>query len=107
MKSSAFSRARKSNATRIVDANCDVRTLIAEHLGVDVERVTDDVRLSDLGADWLDRLELLIVIETQFADASITDTEVDRIDVVGDLVRYVESLGKDRQRGAGGGLLLQ
>jgi len=37
----------------------DARTLIARQLGVDIKRVTDDAHFTDdLGADWLDRLEL-------------------------------------------------
>jgi acyl carrier protein len=44
-----------------------VRTLIANHLGVSVGRVTDEAHFTDdLGADWLDRLELVMVIEDQF-----------------------------------------
>src|SRR6266566_4061610 len=36
-----------------------VRALIARHLDVDIGRVTDDASfIDDLGADWLDRLEL-------------------------------------------------
>jgi acyl carrier protein len=77
----------------------DVRTLIAAHLGVDIARVTDDAHLrDDLGADWLDRLELMIAIEDQFADVEITDADVDRIDVVGDLIRHVESMGSHNRR---------
>ena len=54
---------------REVLASNDVRTLIANQLGVDVKRVTDEAHFTDdLGADWLDRLELMIVIEDQFAD---------------------------------------
>jgi hypothetical protein len=38
----------------------DVRALVAEHLGIDIGRVTDEAHFdNDLGADWLDRLELL------------------------------------------------
>jgi acyl carrier protein len=51
-----------------------VRALIAEHLNVDVKRVTDEAHFTeDLGADWLDRLELMILIEDQFAGLEITD----------------------------------
>jgi len=60
---------QKATATREVLASNDVRTLIANHLGVDVKRVTDEAHFTDdLGADWLDRLELMIVIEDRFAD---------------------------------------
>jgi acyl carrier protein len=84
-------------------AASDVRTLIAEHLGVDIARVTDEAHLADdLGADWLDRLELMIVIEDRFVDVEISDDDIDRIDVVGDLIRHVESTSRDRRRGAVG-----
>jgi acyl carrier protein len=80
-------------------ATKDVRTLIADHLGVDVKRVTDEAHLEDdLGADWLDRLELMIVIEDRFADVEISDDDVDQITVVGDLIRHVESVGNARRQ---------
>jgi acyl carrier protein len=66
-----------------------LRALIAKHLNVDIRRVTDDAHLShDLGADWLDRLELIIVVE-EFAGVEIPDSESDRIEVVGDLIDYL------------------
>jgi acyl carrier protein len=69
----------------------DVRTIIAKHLGVEVKRVTDEARFTyDLGADWLDRLELMIVIEDQFPAVEITDEDVDRIEVVGDLIHHIK-----------------
>jgi acyl carrier protein len=69
----------------------DVRTIIAKHLGVEVKRVTDEAHFTyDLGADWLDRLELMIVIEDQFPAAEITDEDVDRIEVVGDLIHHIK-----------------
>ena len=46
------------------DRFIEIRTLIAKHLDVDIERVTDEAHfIDDLGADWLDRLELMIMIE--------------------------------------------
>jgi acyl carrier protein len=68
-----------------VDIN-ELRVLIAEHLEVDVRHVTDDAHLGrDLGADWLDRLELIILVE-EIAGVEITDDEADQIEVVGDLI---------------------
>ena len=70
----------------------EIRTLIAEHLDVDIERVTDKAHfIDDLGADWLDRLELIIMIEDRFGGLEITDDDADQIKVVGDLIRYVET----------------
>jgi acyl carrier protein len=59
---------QKATAMREVLASNDVRTLVAKHLGVSVGRVTDEAHFTnDLGADWLDRLELMMVVEDHFA----------------------------------------
>ena len=81
-----------ATARKEVLAAKDVRTLIARQLGIDVKRVTDEAHFSnDLGADWLDRLELMIVIEDRFVDVVITDVDVDQLEVVGDLIRHIEN----------------
>ena len=82
-----------------------VRRVIAGHFRVDVDRLTDEARLyDDLGADWLDRLELIIVIEDQVVGFGLADVVVDQIDTVGDLMRLVDSM-QGRGTGAmmGGG----
>lgn len=69
-----------------------VRTLIAEYLGVDAKRVTDEAHLSDdLGFDWLDRLELMILIEDEFSDIELSDNDANQIEVVGDLIHILRS----------------
>ena len=69
----------------------EIRALIAKQLDVDIRRVTDEAHFNhDLGADWLDRLEVLTLIEDLFADVEITDEDADQIEVVGDLIRYIE-----------------
>jgi acyl carrier protein len=35
----------------------------------------------------------MIVIEDQFAGMEITDADIDQIEVVGDLIRYIETAG--------------
>jgi acyl carrier protein len=73
--------------------------VIAKHLGVDVKIVTDETHLTyDLGADWLDQLELMIAIEDEFAGVEITDDDVEQIDVVGDLIRHIEDASSERRR---------
>jgi acyl carrier protein len=74
-------------------AGNDVRALVARQLGIDIKRVTDEAHfIDDLRASWLDRLELMIAIEDQFADVEMTERDFDQIDVVGDLIRYVEGV---------------
>ena len=68
-----------------------VREIVAGHFGIDPNRLTDDARFrEDLGADWLDRLELLISIEDQVTGFELADVVADQIDTVGDLMRTVE-----------------
>ena len=70
------------------DAN-KIRALIAKYLGIDAERVTDEVHFrNDLELDSLDQLELLILIEEKFS--VVENAAVEQIEIVGDLIRYVE-----------------
>jgi acyl carrier protein len=69
------------------DAN-EVRALIAKYLGIDAERVTDEVHFSnDFDLDSLGRLELLILIEEKFVGVEFSGTAHE---VVGDLIRHIE-----------------
>jgi acyl carrier protein len=66
-----------------------LRKLIADYLGVDASRVTDEANLSDdLGIEWLDQIELLLIIEDEFAGIQFSDPPA--IELVGDLLRYIE-----------------
>jgi acyl carrier protein len=79
-----------NSSSRDVSDAGDIRAFLANHFHVDVGRITDDAHLRhDLGADWLDRLELLILIEDNFDDVELPD-DADRVEVVGDLIRHVQ-----------------
>src|ERR1700747_1247787 len=92
-------RGQETTGMSAVLACNDVRALIANQLGVDVKRVTDVAHFTDdLGADWLDRLELMIVIEDRFADVVITDEDIDQLEVVGDLIRHIEKVDHETRR---------
>ena len=45
---------------------------------------------NDFDLDSLDWLELLILIEQTFSGVEFSDAAVDRIEVVGDLIRHIE-----------------
>ena len=74
------------------DTAANVRRIIAKQFGVKLDRVVDDANLRHLGADRLDRLELLIRIEDQVPNLQISDLVVDHIETVGDLMRSIEDL---------------
>ena len=68
-----------------------VREIIATHFGIDPGSLTDDARFrDDLGADWLDRLEVMIAIEDQISGFEFADVVADQIDTIGDLMRAIE-----------------
>src|SRR5215471_2993629 len=74
-----------------VDFADKVRALIAKYLGVDVERVRDEAHFrNDFDLDSLDQLELLILIEEQFSSAEFSEAAMEQIEVVGDLIRYMD-----------------
>jgi acyl carrier protein len=76
----------------------DVRIVVAKQLGIDIESVTSETHfVHDLGADFLDRVELMLAIEDQFAGVEITDDDFEQIQVVGDLVRHLQNTRQVRR----------
>ena len=71
-----------------------VRNVIAKHFRIELDRLVDEARFDDLGADWLDRLELLIAIEDQVAEFSFNNVLAEQIETVGDLMRLVEGAAR-------------
>jgi acyl carrier protein len=73
------------------DVATKVRKLIADHLGVQTQRVSDQANFfDDLGVDRLDRLELIIAVEDHFG-IELEDDVVEKIVIVGDLIRFIEA----------------
>lgn len=63
--------------------------LVAEHLGVDIEKISDDTSfINDLGADSLDIVELVMDLEEEF-DVKIPEDIADKIQTVGDAVAFI------------------
>jgi len=82
-----------------------VRAIIAGQFGISRDRLTEDSRLrDDLGADRLDRLELMIAIEDRVTGVKIEDGVVDQLETIGDLMRVIENTrnGAMQARGATG-----
>lgn len=65
--------------------------IIREQLGQDKDEITDETHfINDLGADSLDTVELVMELEDAFG-VSISDEEAEKIQTVGDAVKYIES----------------
>ncbi|MCB1041342.1 MAG: acyl carrier protein [Acidobacteria bacterium] len=68
-----------------------VKALIAEELEVDEGQISmESMIVDDLGADSLDVVELMMRLEEKFS-IEIPDDEVDKMQTVGDAVKYIES----------------
>jgi len=68
-----------------------VRKMVADHLGVDEAKITDEANfIDDLGADSLDTVELVMAFEEEFG-SEISDSEAEKILTVGDAIKFIES----------------
>jgi acyl carrier protein len=67
-----------------------VKDIIAEELGVEREKLTNEASfMEDLGADSLDTVELVMAFEKEF-DIDIPDEEAEKLRTVGDALKYLE-----------------
>ncbi|MBE0617424.1 MAG: acyl carrier protein [Proteobacteria bacterium] len=67
-----------------------VKRIVAEQLGVDIEKVVNDASfIDDLGADSLDTVELVMALEEEF-DQEIPDEDAEKIRTVQDAINYIQ-----------------
>ena len=68
-----------------------IKNIIAEHLGVDADKVSDSASfIDDLGADSLDTVELVMRFEEEF-ECEIPDDAAEKILTVKDAVDFLAS----------------
>jgi len=71
-----------------------IKTVLAEQLEVDPDTITRDTDLmSDLGADSLDLVELIMTLEEEYG-VSAVDESVYENKTVGEIADYIETLVK-------------
>jgi len=70
-------------AERVID-------IVAEQLSVDRDKVTPQTSfVTDLGADSLDTVELIMELEEEF-EINIPDDVADKIETVGQAIEFIE-----------------
>ena len=73
------------------DVASKVKKMVADHLGVEELKVTEEANfVDDLGADSLDTVELVMAFEEEFG-SEISDSEAEKIITVGDAIKFIES----------------
>ena len=72
------------------DVGSKVKKMVADHLGIEEVKVTDESNfIDDLGADSLDTVELVMAFEEEFG-SEISDSEAEKILTVGDAIKFIE-----------------
>jgi acyl carrier protein len=72
------------------DIAARVKEIIAQELGVEQEKVTDEASfVEDLGADSLDTVELVMAFEEEFG-IEIPDEDAENMQTVGNAISYLE-----------------
>lgn len=70
-----------------------VRSIVAERLGVDEDKVTMDAEfIADLNADSLDLVEVIMAMEQEF-EVEIKDEDAENLRTVADAVQYINEHG--------------
>ncbi len=71
------------------DIEQKVKDIIAEELGVEQDKLTDQASfMDDLNADSLDTVELVMAFEKEF-DIDIPDEDAEKLRTVGDALNYL------------------
>lgn len=68
-----------------------VKEIVADAIDVDASTITEATSFDDLGADSLDRLELVTSFEDEF-DATMDDAVLEKIQTIGDAVDAIENV---------------
>lgn len=77
----------------MADLKAKVTDIIIKKLGVEESQITDDANFTkDLGADSLDTVELIMEFEKEF-DLTIEDSDAEKIQTVGDVVKFMTEKG--------------
>lgn len=67
-----------------------IREIVADQLGVDASEVTMETSFSDLDADSLDIVELIMALEEEF-EIEIPDEDAEKLITVGAAVDYIKA----------------
>ena len=74
----------------MADLDAKVKNIIAEELGVEKEKLTNEASfMEDLGADSLDTVELVMALEEEFS-IEIPDEDAEKILTVGKALDYIK-----------------
>ncbi len=65
-----------------------VRDIIVDQFGSNPDDVTADMPISDLSADSLDLVEMVMALEEEF-NIEVEDEDIESFNTIGDIVEYI------------------
>ena len=72
------------------DISSKVKKIVADHLGIDEVKVTDEASfIDDLGDESLETVELVMAFEEEFG-AELSDSQAEKILTVGAAIKFIE-----------------
>lgn len=71
------------------DTFSKVADIIADKLGIEKNRIAKESTMTDLGADSLDLVEIIMKMEEQFG-IEINDEDAEKMNNVGQVVEYIQ-----------------
>ena len=81
----------KTKKNIMSDISSKVKAIIVDKLVVDETEVSENASFTnDLGADSLDTVELIMEFEKEF-NIQIPDEEAEKIQTVGEAIKYIEN----------------
>ena len=73
------------------DVKSKIKKIVADHLGIEEEKVTEEASfIDDLGADSLDTVELVMAFEEKFG-IEIPDDAAETIQTVQNAIDFIQS----------------
>jgi len=70
-----------------------IREIIAGQLNIDPEKINADTNFrTDLSADSLDLLELVMALEDEY-EMNIPTEDLEKVETVGDVIEYLKNRG--------------
>ena len=75
----------------MTDVRKKIVSILADKLGVEEERVKEETSFTDLGADSLDKLDIIMDLEEAFG-VEVMDVDVRQIETVGDIFKEMDRL---------------
>ena len=70
-----------------------VKEIIANQLAVNIKDITDNTTFSDINADSLDVVDIIMALESEF-NLQIPHEEVDNFNTIGDLASFITKILK-------------